>query len=140
MAMTPRPTDSFETLEMARHLISTQKYTSSYFESYSVSFPMVDLDIKPDITWLIGMRTMRTDNPDKGWEIDQALMQTKVKLNEEGAEVREAVALGVRCFCASFDLKRQFVIDEPFMFVVQRDGLKEPLFSAYIDVDGWIKK
>jgi len=135
-----KPNTSFEVLDMARSLILCEKRPSEYYESYNLSFPMIDLDIKPDINWLVDMWTWRTDNPDKGWNIDQALQQTKVKLNEEGCEIKEAVAIGVRCFCASFDMKHPFVIDKPFLLVVQREGLKEPLFSAYLDIDSWIKE
>lgn len=128
------PRDSFEVFELA------QKITTSfimYADNYEdVIFPMIDLNTQPDISWLIGM----CDKNEEFWSISQALQQTIVKMDEKGVLIKEAVALGVRCMAASFPTTQPLVIDKPFLFVVERDGLKEPLFSAYLDIDGWIRK
>lgn len=129
-----KPTDSFEVFEMARKLIAAKTSKASHYENRAI-FPMVDLDTQPDISWIIGLSDKRSEK----WEIAQALQQTKVKMDEEGVVIREAVALGVRCLAASFPSTYPLVIDEPFLFVVKREGLKEPLFSAFLNTDGWIK-
>lgn len=127
-----RPTSSFEVFDLARKLMST-KGTPDFDYEREVIFPMVDLDIKPDISWIIGM----SDEKEEKWGISQALQQTIVKIDEKGVLIKEAVALGVRCLAASFPIRKTLVINKPFLFVVLRKGLKEPLFSAFLDVDSW---
>lgn len=129
-----KPTDSFDVFEQARKLIVAETKRTKIYED-RVIFPTVDLDTMPDISWIVGM----SDKLREKWMIAQALQQTKVKMDEEGVTIKEAVTLGVRCMSASFPSKVPLIINEPFLFVVKREGLKEPLFSAYLDVDGWCK-
>lgn len=135
MTTIAKPKDSFAVFEQARNLITAETERTKIYEN-QVIFPMVDLDMQPDISWIVGM----SDEKRKKWMIAQALQQTKVKMDEEGVVIKEAVAIGVRCMCASFPMKVPLIIDTPFLFAVKREGLKEPLFSAYIDTDGWLVK
>ena len=127
--------DSFEVFNLAKDLISSRTEDDGYFLN-EVVFPMIDLDVKPDISWIIGMCDKLKDK----WEITQALQQTKVKIDEEGVVVKEAVAIGVTLASMNLHEPEPLVIDKPFLFVIKREGLKEPLFSAYLDVDSWIKQ
>ena len=129
------PKNSFEVLDMARDLISTKKDYSGGYYLNKVVFPMIDLDVKPDISWIIGM----CDRFREKWVISQALQQTKVKIDEEGVVVREAVAMTIRCCSMNYHEPEPLVINKPFLFVIKREGLKEPLFSAYLDIDSWIR-
>jgi hypothetical protein len=130
------PKDSFEVFNMARELMFARTDYSNGVYLNEVIFPMVDLDVMPDISWIIGM----SDKLEEKWKIAQALQQTKVKIDEEGVIIREAVTIGVKCMSACFDEPVPLVINRPFLFAVKREGLKEPLFSAYLDIDSWIKK
>lgn len=59
-------------------------------------FPMIDLDHQVDISWLKGMFTI----DDEGYlnKLTQAFQQTKLKMNHEGARIKDAVAIGgMRC-------------------------------------------
>jgi hypothetical protein len=132
------PKDSFEILDMARVIINSEKSSAHQVYENIVSFPMIDLDTQPDISWIVGMKNDIIDS-EYWYEIKQALQQTKVKIDEIGVVIKEAVALGMRCYCASFDFRVPLVIDKPFLFVVERKGLKEPLFSAYLDIECWVK-
>ena len=137
---TSKPSNSFETFEIARKLLAetgTQigvGWVLAQGYEDEVIFPMIDLLACPDISWIVGM----SDALKEKWEIAQALQQTKVKMDEEGVTIKEAVAIGV--YCASFPERVPLRIDEPFLFVVERKGLKEPLFSAFLAIDGWVKQ
>lgn len=94
-----------------------------------VHFPMVDLDQQPDISWLIGMST--SDEQGDPWYIAQALQQTKFKMNQFGARVKSAAAIGLMRSSAQRP-KSPLVIDGPFVIEVLRPGLKRPLLVAHI--------
>ncbi len=129
-----KPSSSFEVFELARKLFSAKGTFDSRY--VGVIFPMIDLDTKPDISWILGMSDKKKDK----WEITQALQQTIVKMDEKGVLVREAVALGIRCLACDFPETFPLKIDRPFLFVIIRKGLKEPLFSAFLDLDSWKKE
>ena len=136
MAMlSARPTSSFEVFSLARELLSARSYSDNGYNMQAI-FPMIDLDTNPDISWLIGM----ADKHKNKWQISQALQQTIIKMDEKGVLIKEAVALGVRCLSAAMPITRTLVINRPFLFVVKREGLDEPFFSAYLDTDSWIPK
>ncbi len=95
-----------------------------------VLFPMVDLDQQVDIGWLLGMQ-LRPE-----FEISQALQLTKLKLNEKGAHVRSAVAIGVER-CAIPRMHQLVIIDKPFYLWIERPGLTHPIFAGYITEADW---
>jgi hypothetical protein len=125
-----KPKDSFDTFDMARKLVSAGSSPSSYEK---VIFPMIDLDAKPDISWLKGLSD---ETRGDGYFIDEALQETKVKMDEVGVKVQEAVAIHATK-SARPRSRPPFIIDEPFLFAIHRKGLKDPFFSAYLNLDGW---
>lgn len=128
--LTEQPKSSFEVFELACKLVENQKeFAKAVWNFNGIKFPMIDLDVHPDIGWLIGMRSNE-------WSVGQALQQTKLKMNEKGAHVKDAVAMTAK---ASFHVKEQapLIIDRPFLLVFQRPGLKRPLFSAFLAEDCW---
>jgi hypothetical protein len=130
------PKDNFEVFDLATDLMNDSTLKVDFKYKMVVKFPEVHLDVKPDITWLKGM----TDTLEVKWKIDQTLMQTKLDIDKKGVKIKEAVALGVLCLSACFSNEPEpLIISKPFLFVVVREGLSVPLFSAYIDIDGWIK-
>lgn len=128
-----KPRNSFEVLQVAEKLLENGRRYDSRYEN--VKFPMVDLKINTSLDWIVGMMDV-TNN----YEISEALQQTIVKMDEKGVLIKEAVAITARCCCVDFSEPVPLVIDKPFLFVVEREGLKEPFFAAYIDIDGWIIK
>jgi len=100
-----------------------------------IIFPMVTLDQQVDISWLQGLHTC-TDNLDF-YEIAQALQQTKVRMNHLGVRVESAVAVSVRFMALATEPPTRFVIDEPFWLVIERPGVKQPLFVGFMDRDCW---
>ena len=127
-----KPRDGFETLDMARKVMTGGSSAGGTLGYSQVVFPMIDLDAKPDISWLEGM-----SDPDwNKWKIDEAKQETKIKMDEVGARVREAVAIHAMTK-GIHHAPRKFIINKPFLFAVHRNGLKEPFFSAYLSLDGW---
>jgi hypothetical protein len=68
------------------------------------------------------------------------MLWSRPKETNGGETLTANQSIGMRCMCASFGIRRPLTIDEPFLFVVERNGLKEPLFSAYLDTDGWVER
>lgn len=96
-----------------------------------VTFPMVDLDRQEDISFLVGMET------GNGYFIDEAIQQTKFRMNEKGARAQSAAAM--HCFrcCVAEPKKEPVVIDEPFILWITRPGVKLPIFAGYFEEDVW---
>lgn len=99
-----------------------------------VIFPMIDLDLKASMEWLLGMQTRDSDGAP--WYISQALQQTKFRMDENGARIQDAVAVAVKRMCMG---PGPYVIDKPFLLWVRVDGLSLPLFVSYLDMDCWKK-
>lgn len=98
-------------------------------------FPMIDLDQEVDITSLIGMHT--EDEAGVPWDITQALQQTKLRMDEVGAKVESAVAIGATMRGMVPPPPPEFVIDEPFFFWIERLGMTMPILYAYLAEDTW---
>jgi len=98
-------------------------------------FPMVDLNLETDISWLIGMRTVTASGEEA--MISQALQQTKFKMNQFGARVKSAVAIIMRTISARVEVGYPIIIDKPFFLWIERPGMSSPLMYAYIDEQDW---
>jgi hypothetical protein len=93
-------------------------------------FPKINLDVQPNIEWLIGM----------GYDIfaiSQAKQQTKLKMNEFGAHVKSAVALIMATSSPYQAPPKELVIDQPFLFWIEKPGVSIPVFAGYLDTDVW---
>ncbi len=129
LTMIEKPVDEFALIATARQFMATRQQA----KTTQVLFPMVDLDRKVELEWLKGMWTMPQSGPQL--KVTQALRQTKVKMNEEGVRIEEAVAVGIAF--AAFILPNRHVIDRPFLMWVERPGLSLPLFVGYITEEDW---
>jgi hypothetical protein len=104
-------------------------------ESFThVVFPMVDLNVRPDISWLIGTKTVGDDG--LPGVIAQALQQTQFSMDHLGALVKSAVAIAVS---RGISQKKILYIDQPFLVVVHRPSLSQPIFTGYITQQHWKK-
>lgn len=98
----------------------------------SVTFPMVDLDVREDISFIVGLET------GNGYYIHEALQQTKYRMNEEGARAQSAAAMGARCcMITAPEPKLNIIIDKPFLLWIRRPTTKLPVFSGYFEQDSW---
>ena len=98
-----------------------------------VVFPKVDIDVQPDISWLLGMSTV--DQRGHLAYLNQALQQTKFSMDENGATVRSAVAMGISKGRKAVSTPQPFRINRPFLVVIRRPGLTLPLFTGYMASD-----
>lgn len=104
-------------------------------DSYSkFVFPMIDINDTPDISWLCGMRTGEHAG---AWYISQAVQQTRFRMNERGARAQSAAAM---MMSRGLTLNsKTFVIDRPFMLLVERPDVDIPLFAGVFAEDSWKK-
>ncbi len=101
-----------------------------------VIFPMIDLDLQPDLGWLIGLSTFGRDG--RIAVITQAVQQTKFCMDHVGAKVESAVAMMISRGI-SLDAPKPHTIDRPFLAVVARPFLTQPIFVGYLGTDCWKK-
>ena len=131
MTVLPNPPKGFELLELIQKIDATLQNERGYD---GVIFPMIDYDEMINISWIRGMETEGKGGP---WRISQALQQTKFRMNEVGAKVESAVAMGARfMYCASEPIP-DLVIDHPFLLWIKREGLSHPLFIGHFTEIDW---
>jgi hypothetical protein len=94
-----------------------------------VIFPFVDLDDRPDISFLEGLKTQAQGLK---WVIAQALQQTRLKMNHIGAKAESGVLMGMETLSMP---QPPFVIDKPFLVIFTKDD--DILFVAFIGKDAW---
>ncbi len=92
-------------------------------------FPKACVDHQPDVSWLLGMEF-------DIYTLEQAKQQTKFTLDETGAEVKSAVAIGwTESVCYSNNL----VIDQPYIVWWERKDVSIPVVVALVAQDSWQK-
>lgn len=130
MTMLEQSPEGFDLVARAEHLSRTMGFNSKWG---GLVFPMVDLDQKVDISWLLDMRTMG-DDFQPAW-ITQALQQTILKMNEVGARAKSAVAIAVTRGMSM--PKPDHIINKQFLVWFERKGLNKPLFVGHITEEDW---
>lgn len=128
------PIEDEQLESFAEKLLSGMTLSNTQYDS--IVFPMIDLNYEPDISWLCGMQ-IHKEREILGY-INQALQQTKFKMDEIGAVVESAVAIGMRCLSCARP-KPTYIINKPFLAVVRRPSLSKPIFVGYLAEDCWNK-
>lgn len=124
------PAYEFDLIDQVEGLSHGMRPTYGYG---GVIFPMVDLDQRVDIRWLIGLTTRGVDG--RPATITQALQQNILKINEVGARAKSAVAIeGSRGMHMP---EPDLVINGPFLVWFERSHLAKPLFAGYITQEHW---
>ena len=100
-----------------------------YEMDYEIMFPFVDLNQMVDISFLESMGL------GSQFEIEQAIQQTKFKMNHVGAKAESAAAIKF-LRCCSMGSER-LIFSEPFLIWMTREGLSMPYFVGYITEDDW---
>jgi hypothetical protein len=109
---------------------------NAYIEYEGLIFPMIDLDVKGPLGWIVGLRADVDGGSIPFYEIAQALQQTKLKMNHKGFRIKSAVAMGILAG-AALKRKEPYIINRPFVMWVSRPTLKKPLFVGYFNKDVW---
>lgn len=108
--------------------------TQRLYDFGGIHFPMVDLDLEVDVSWLMEMYTFLDDGR-RAW-LSQALQQFKLRMNHLGAKAEDAFAGAMTLECC-FNPKPNLVISESFLVVFEQPGLAQPLCSAVVRPDAW---
>jgi hypothetical protein len=123
------PADEFELLELARRFLDEQIEMGGAL----TVFPMINAKVKGPLEWLLKMFKL-TSNGHR-FSIARGMRESLFQMDHVGASAVEYVAV-VTTF-ESTGGPYEMVIDEPFVVVVQREGLELPLFVAFLDYDSW---
>ncbi len=102
-------------------------------------FPMIDLHQEIDLSWLSGLQT--EDESGHVWNIVGGIQKHSLKLNEKGVPYKD-LGPSAGGFYITGGGNRQvpateMVFDSPFVVWVEKKGMRDPLFSAYITPDDW---
>lgn len=135
MTMHKKPVMGFDLVAMAQGLSRNGRCVHEF---EGLVFPMVTLDHRADIDWLVGMGTVELHNQ-PAW-IDLAIQQTRLQMNDVGARA-ESAFLGVSMVLSArwswHRPKPDHVIKRPFLIWIERKGLSKPLFVGHITEEDW---
>ncbi len=126
-----RQLDAFDLMAYARDILIGAERIHNYG---GVRFPMVDLDVRPDVGYLLGLWTRTRD--EQRSELVQAVQQCKLQMNHLGAVATDAFAAAATLECVMVP-KPDMEIDDDFLFVLERPGLQQPVFVAVVRPDSW---
>jgi len=108
---------------------------ANYSRGYGwIVFPMISLDIQPDISWIKQMNCVTKEGTLAS--ISQAVMQCRLRVNHVGSRAQAAAAFGVTRDMHSAP-KPNYVLDQPFMMWFKKKDFIEPLFTAFVAEDSW---
>lgn len=119
-------------LDMVAKTLELERALRQIYSYEGVHFPQVDVNEKPDISWLKGLWTTGSDRAT--WAISQALQQTKFRMNEEGARAESAVAIGIERLSLP---QPPASINRPFLVWIKRSTLSLPFFVGHITEECW---
>jgi len=120
----------FTLFNRVRSIEETLRQTKGY---KGAIFPMIQYDEEVDISWVTGLATTGEDGAVA--IIKHALQQTKFRMNDVGAIVESAVAMGV---LRSVVMERPLIIDRPFLLWLSRPSMPQlPLFAGWFNEDDW---
>jgi len=125
--------DGFDLVAMAEQLANLSRPVYTFG---GLVFPMVDLNQQVDVSWILNMQTFTDDRTEA--YISQAVQQTILKMNEEGARVKSAFAGSIMLMGTRIPKEKpDMIIDAPFLVWFMRPLLNKPLFVGYIATEDW---
>lgn len=130
------PASGLELNHLARQLLTTQ-LTPSRDWTVGAIIPMLEIDLKADLNWMLGTTTL---SPTKGkYELQQAFQQFKLRANEKGARVKVATGMSF-AIAACGPLPEPYTLNDPFIgFFTQPGHDTLPLAAFWADTDVWQK-
>ncbi len=115
-------------IPMSKSMFSSNRQYQTFA---GAQVPMLDFDIKPDISWLLNADTQTETG--EYYFIAQAAQQFKMRMDETGARVKVATVI-VTMRGISEDPK-VFVLDRPFYGWWTQKGLNLPMAAFFADWD-----
>ncbi len=121
--------EGFNAVRMAQEL-TPGKTAKVYPKNYErIRMPMVDMDRTSELNWLKGM------SDSNGHHVQQAVAQTRLKLDDKGFSVKEGFAFGG--LGAARRVPTTYDLNKPFLLWVEVDGLTYPFFAVKVDTKYW---
>src|SRR3989337_4119247 len=123
----------FNLFETAVKVMSEEGSINHHFSG--IQIPKVDLDVTPDLNFLLRARTFDTN--DVPWRVTQAFQRFKFRMNENGAraKVTTGIAVTMEAFFAKPD---PLILDRPFLGWFTQKGLELlPMAVFWADYDSW---
>jgi len=116
--------------DLVQDLQTQAKPNDIYDGLKTVTIPMIKLRQQVDISWLQGLNL-------KDYYIAQAMQEVRFVMNEHGAHAKTATAVSMRNFCALPGGITNVVIDDDFLFWIERPGVATPVFVGYFTKADW---
>jgi mRNA-degrading endonuclease HigB of HigAB toxin-antitoxin module len=106
-----------------------EKYQTAHQHYKNVQMPMIDLDVKVEQQWILGMKC-------ESYRIIACVQQFILKLNEKGAVAKSAAGMSL-AKAACMDTTPTLTFNKPFVLWFVRKGITYPLFIAMCGHDCW---
>jgi hypothetical protein len=127
-----RPADQFQLMGQVSHANTAAKTARRSQKYKGCDFPMVDMRVQEDVSWLRGMHTVGQDG--SPWTVTQAKQENRLRMNQFGARAQSATAM---VMTRGISFEKPFVVDGPFMVWFTRPDCTRPLFAAWVDYSDW---
>jgi hypothetical protein len=125
------PASGIELALTAQRLLTARRTINPYWV-VGVKVPMLEINVQPDLAWMIGMNTH--DSNEEFWKIVQAFQQFKLRANERGARVKVATGFAMERSAS----RTPYEFDEPFIgCFTQPDNDTLPMAAFWADLDSW---
>ncbi|MFW9886310.1 MAG: hypothetical protein ACFFEX_18130 [Candidatus Thorarchaeota archaeon] len=134
MMMADKVPSGFDMVTYVEEILQNMTPVERDYEA--IVFPMIDLNEEGELEWLINLQLMIPQDRFPFYFIQQALQQTKLKMNQEGYRVKSVAAV-VAMLGAAISEAPPYIINRPFIMWITRPGLSKPLFVAYLNTDVW---
>lgn len=128
------PQSSFDMILAVFDIMQSPRALSDEFEGVRV--PMVDIDQKPDLGFLLGMGTY--DRDEERWDVSSIKQHFKFRMNHKGARAKVVTTVEMRLTSVHIP-KPIYVIDQPFLVWMTQGESKLPLAVALAGKDSWEK-
>ncbi|NBS41999.1 hypothetical protein EBS80_05085 [bacterium] len=135
VAMIARPESTEALLAEVRRRMSEPAHAIGGL-GCEVQLPCVDIDIQPDVSYLLEMWTTQEGTGQKA-TVMQAVMQAIFRMNRKGARSRIAMAAEISLECCTPEQPQLVTFNRPFVVWMQRPGLDVPLCAYYVDPADW---
>lgn len=120
------PVDALDLPKRAASLLALDRLSGDFSK---LEFPIVNLETTVDIGWMAGLAV-----ENGSFQIDEAVKQVKLTLDDKGARAQSAVAYAMRGMENGV-----YTIDKPFYVMFCREGMALPAFVALSAPDSWTK-
>jgi hypothetical protein len=130
------PASGLELNRQAQHLANLTGLRPSLRWTAGVIIPMLEMDIKPDVSWMLHATAV---SPAHGkYAVEQVFQRFKLRANDKGARVKVVTGMVAMAACAGPPPPTPYHLDDPFIgFFTQPGNPTLPLAAFWADTDVW---